>query len=82
MRRKSNEPTETSSIAPMLVTPDGMPMVWMEIAGASFVALRVYGPDLMLNLCEHSRAEGFTHFFMACPVPTSSSGSSKRAFPA
>ena len=24
---------------------------------------RVYGPDLMLNLCEYSRAEGFTHFF-------------------
>jgi N-acetylglucosaminyldiphosphoundecaprenol N-acetyl-beta-D-mannosaminyltransferase len=23
---------------------------------------RVYGPDLMLNLCDHSRAEGFTHF--------------------
>ena len=24
---------------------------------------RVYGPDLMLNLCEHGVGEGFTHFF-------------------
>jgi N-acetylglucosaminyldiphosphoundecaprenol N-acetyl-beta-D-mannosaminyltransferase len=24
---------------------------------------RVYGPDLVLNLCEHSRSSGFSHFF-------------------
>ena len=47
----------------MLTTPDGMPMVWMgKLQGQSSIA-RVYGPDLMLNLCEHSRAEKFSHFF-------------------
>ena len=47
----------------LLTTPDGMPMVWMgKLQGQKSIA-RVYGPDLMLNLCEHSRAENFSHFF-------------------
>ncbi len=46
----------------LLVTPDGMPMVWMGKLQGQPSIQRVYGPDLMLNLCEHSRAEGFTHF--------------------
>src|SRR5437870_18801 len=47
----------------LLTTPDGMPMVWMgKLQGQASIA-RVYGPDLMLNLCEHSRAENFSHFF-------------------
>jgi N-acetylglucosaminyldiphosphoundecaprenol N-acetyl-beta-D-mannosaminyltransferase len=46
----------------LLVTPDGMPMVWMgKLQGHKSID-RVYGPDLMLNLCEHSTAAGFTHF--------------------
>ena len=47
----------------LLNTPDGMPMVWMGKLQGHPSIQRVYGPDLMLNLCEHSRAEGFTHFF-------------------
>jgi N-acetylglucosaminyldiphosphoundecaprenol N-acetyl-beta-D-mannosaminyltransferase len=47
----------------LLVTPDGMPMVWMGKLQGHQSIQRVYGPDLMLNLCEHSVAEGFTHFF-------------------
>src|SRR2546423_461525 len=47
----------------LLTTPDGMPMVWMgKLRGQASID-RVYGPDLMLNLCEHSRAENFSHFF-------------------
>jgi len=46
----------------LLVTPDGMPMVWMgKIQGHPSIQ-RVYGPDLMLNLCKHSVEQGFTHF--------------------
>src|SRR5438876_10964756 len=45
----------------LLVTPDGMPMVWMgKLQGHQSIE-RVYGPDLMLNLCEHSVAEGLSH---------------------
>jgi N-acetylglucosaminyldiphosphoundecaprenol N-acetyl-beta-D-mannosaminyltransferase len=47
----------------LLTTPDGMPMVWMgKLQGQASIA-RVYGPDLVLNLCEHSRSENFSHFF-------------------
>lgn len=46
-----------------LVTPDGMPLVWCcRMAGAKWVD-RVYGPDLMLRLCEESVAKGWSHFF-------------------
>jgi N-acetylglucosaminyldiphosphoundecaprenol N-acetyl-beta-D-mannosaminyltransferase len=46
----------------LLVTPDGMPMVWMGRLQGHHSIQRVYGPDLMLNLCEHSVAEGLSHF--------------------
>jgi exopolysaccharide biosynthesis WecB/TagA/CpsF family protein len=47
----------------MLCTPDGMPLVWLShVAGRRHVR-RVYGPDLMLALCELSCREGFRHFF-------------------
>lgn len=49
--------------AALLCTPDGMPMVWMGRLQGERSIRRVYGPDLMLNLCEHSRANGLTHFF-------------------
>lgn len=46
-----------------LVTPDGMPLVWISrLRGFSRVA-RVYGPDLMLSLCERSQHKGYSHFF-------------------
>ena len=47
----------------LLSTPDGMPMVWMGRLQGKKSIKRVYGPDLMLNLCDHSRAEKFSHFF-------------------
>ncbi|HEV2047543.1 MAG TPA: WecB/TagA/CpsF family glycosyltransferase [Chthoniobacterales bacterium] len=47
----------------LLDTPDGMPMVWMGKLQGHRSIRRVYGPDLMLNLCENSRAENFSHFF-------------------
>jgi N-acetylglucosaminyldiphosphoundecaprenol N-acetyl-beta-D-mannosaminyltransferase len=46
-----------------LVTPDGMPLVWLcRHAGFPEVD-RVYGPDLLMALCEHSLARGYRHFF-------------------
>jgi N-acetylglucosaminyldiphosphoundecaprenol N-acetyl-beta-D-mannosaminyltransferase len=45
-----------------LTTPDGMPMVW---AGkwAGLDIQRVYGPDLMLALCERAARQGWSSFF-------------------
>ena len=46
-----------------LCTPDGMPMVWMgKIHGHSEMR-RVYGPDLMLEVCKWSEANPCRHFF-------------------
>lgn len=45
------------------VTPDGMPLVWyLRLKGHRHVS-RVYGPDLMLALCEHGQTKGLRHFF-------------------
>jgi N-acetylglucosaminyldiphosphoundecaprenol N-acetyl-beta-D-mannosaminyltransferase len=47
----------------LLTTPDGMPTVWCgKVAGHKQMG-RVFGPDLMLNLCRESINRGFTHFF-------------------
>jgi N-acetylglucosaminyldiphosphoundecaprenol N-acetyl-beta-D-mannosaminyltransferase len=46
-----------------LCTPDGMPMVWMgKIHGHSEMR-RVYGPDLMLDVCAWSENNPCRHFF-------------------
>lgn len=41
-----------------LITPDGMPLVWLGPPGVE----RVYGPDLMLAVCDAGRAVGLTHY--------------------
>lgn len=46
-----------------LVTPDGMPLVWLSWLKGFKNVTRVYGPDLMLALCEHSISRGYRHFF-------------------
>jgi len=46
-----------------LNTPDGMPMVWMGRLRGFREMSRVYGPDLMLRVCELSERTGFRHFF-------------------
>jgi len=59
-----NDPTMRDILnRALLVTPDGMPMVWMGKLQGHQSIQRVYGPDLMLNLCEHSVLQGFSHFF-------------------
>ena len=46
-----------------MVVPDGMPLVWLSrIRGQRSVG-RVYGPDLMLELCRRSAGKGYRHFF-------------------
>jgi N-acetylglucosaminyldiphosphoundecaprenol N-acetyl-beta-D-mannosaminyltransferase len=45
-----------------LVTPDGMPMVWLSWLHGHRRAERVYGPDLLLACCQASVAKGYRHF--------------------
>jgi N-acetylglucosaminyldiphosphoundecaprenol N-acetyl-beta-D-mannosaminyltransferase len=46
-----------------LATPDGMPLVWLGKWLSRLEVNRVYGPDLMLALCELSVKRGYTHYF-------------------
>lgn len=46
-----------------LVTPDGMPLVWLCRLAGHRETDRVYGPDLLLTLCEHSLKHSYRHFF-------------------
>lgn len=52
-----------------LVTPDGMPLVWLGRATGHRTMDRVYGPDLLLALCEHSIARGYRHYFYGGTTP-------------
>ena len=46
-----------------LCTPDGMPMVWAGKLDGQREMSRVYGPDLMLDVCAWSETSGAKHFF-------------------
>ena len=46
-----------------LVTTDGMSLVWLCRLKGQGGAERVYGPDLMLELCGWALAAGYRHFF-------------------
>jgi N-acetylglucosaminyldiphosphoundecaprenol N-acetyl-beta-D-mannosaminyltransferase len=45
-----------------MATPDGMPLVWLGRLKGLDVE-RVYGPDLMLALCQHGLMAGWRHYF-------------------
>lgn len=44
-----------------LTTPDGMPLVWLG-RRRGLAVTRVYGPDLLLAVCDAGRAHGLTHY--------------------
>ena len=46
-----------------LTTPDGMPLVWCARAAGFGGVERVYGPDLMLEVCRAGVQAGWRHYF-------------------
>ncbi|MDX1521444.1 MAG: WecB/TagA/CpsF family glycosyltransferase [Anaerolineae bacterium] len=66
-----------------MATPDGMPLVWLSGWKSNSAVSRVYGPDLMLELCRHSQAKGFRHYFYggAEGIPDQLAQNLKRQFP-
>ena len=46
-----------------MATPDGMPLVWLCHYYGEKKVTRVYGPDLLLSVCDNSIAKGYRHFF-------------------
>jgi len=45
------------------LTPDGMPLVKLLQLQTSRVCQRIYGPDLLLELCRQTEHKGISHFF-------------------
>jgi N-acetylglucosaminyldiphosphoundecaprenol N-acetyl-beta-D-mannosaminyltransferase len=46
-----------------LVTPDGMPTVWIGRQQGHVRMGRVFGPDLMIAVCSRANRNGIRHFF-------------------
>ena len=46
----------------LLTTPDGMPTVWIGRSRGFDRMARVYGPELMVEVCRRSEQTGHTHF--------------------
>ena len=66
-----------------MVTPDGMPLVWIaQVKGKHHVG-RTYGPDLMETLCMEGEAKGYRHFFYGATAESSQrlEENLKRRFP-
>jgi N-acetylglucosaminyldiphosphoundecaprenol N-acetyl-beta-D-mannosaminyltransferase len=47
-----------------LVVPDGMPLVWLGRLRGRHLARRVYGPDLMLEVCHQTARRSCSHFLV------------------
>jgi N-acetylglucosaminyldiphosphoundecaprenol N-acetyl-beta-D-mannosaminyltransferase len=63
MEAQSNEAFRKILNNAFLCTPDGMPMVWVGKANGHSQMSRVYGPDLMLDICQWSETNSCRHFF-------------------
>ena len=66
-----------------LTTPDGMPLVWLSRLKGHRHVERVYGPDLMVALCERLAERQYRHFFYggARGVPEQLAANLRRRFP-
>jgi N-acetylglucosaminyldiphosphoundecaprenol N-acetyl-beta-D-mannosaminyltransferase len=53
-----------------MVAPDGMPLVYISRMMRQAQVDRVYGPDLMLAMCELSQDKGYRHFFYGTTAET------------
>ncbi len=53
-----------------MVTADGMPLVYISRASGYPNCGRVYGPDLMLEVCRESVPRGYRHFFFGSTSET------------
>jgi N-acetylglucosaminyldiphosphoundecaprenol N-acetyl-beta-D-mannosaminyltransferase len=63
MEAQTNEQFRSILNQAYLCTPDGMPMVWAGRLCGHRTISRVYGPDLMLELCAWSEKNPCRHFF-------------------
>jgi N-acetylglucosaminyldiphosphoundecaprenol N-acetyl-beta-D-mannosaminyltransferase len=62
MEARRNPALKTILNHALLNTPDGMPLVWLGKLFGHKNIRRVYGPDVMRDVCAYSVDKGWTHF--------------------
>jgi len=63
MEARRNQKMQRILNESVLNTPDGMPLVWLgKLFGYQNIE-RVYGPDLLRDVCAYSASRGWKHFF-------------------
>ncbi len=62
MESQSNPDVRDIYRSASMVTPDGMPLVWLLRRKGYHAADRVCGPDMMPALFHHSQGRGYRHF--------------------
>jgi len=62
MEARRNPDLKTVLNNALLNTPDGMPLVWLGKLFGHKKIRRVYGPDVMRDVCAYSADKGWTHF--------------------
>jgi N-acetylglucosaminyldiphosphoundecaprenol N-acetyl-beta-D-mannosaminyltransferase len=63
MESRRNEPLRQIHNRAGMVTPDGMPLVWISRLRGKTRVERVYGPDLMRRLTKLSALRGYRQFY-------------------
>jgi exopolysaccharide biosynthesis WecB/TagA/CpsF family protein len=63
MEASRNSALRRAYAAAGLTVPDGMPLVWMGRLRGLRSVRRVYGPDMVLLVCERAAREGWSCFF-------------------
>ncbi len=58
-------------IGASMVTPDGMPLVWIGRFKGNRHVGRTYGPDLLQALCKEGGTQGYRHYFYGGTEKTS-----------
>ena len=53
-----------------MVTPDGMPLVWIARNRGKKQVGRTYGPDLLREVCAYGLTRGYRHYFYGGSVQT------------
>ncbi|MBI9021341.1 MAG: WecB/TagA/CpsF family glycosyltransferase [Verrucomicrobia bacterium] len=62
MEARRNPELRTILNKALLNTPDGMPLVWLGKLFGHKIIRRVYGPDVMRDVCAYSADKGWRHF--------------------
>jgi N-acetylglucosaminyldiphosphoundecaprenol N-acetyl-beta-D-mannosaminyltransferase len=70
MECKRQERVRSVHNSASLIVPDGMPLVYISRLAGHKNTGRVYGPDLLLEICKQSLVHGYKHFFFGTTEAT------------